>query len=64
MSLKDYMEADQSTPYFDYEWMVKRFLGLSYDDLKENESYKNNRKEKSNDSENKAKDATDSVSSF
>lgn len=43
MSLKDYMQDDQSTPYFSSRWLIEKYLKLSPDDLKQNQMFlKNN----------------------
>lgn len=48
-SLKDYTESDGSTPFFDPEFLVHRYLGFTKEDLDENQRYieKNKKKDDS-----------------
>jgi len=61
MTLKDYTENDQSTAYFDSEWLISRYLGMTKDDLEQNKQWKaKQNKENKDDEEGDAKTAVDS----
>lgn len=49
-TLKDYTESDGSTPFFDPEFLVNRYLGFRPEDLEENQRYiKKNKESKKKD---------------
>lgn len=65
MSLKDYMQDDQVTPYFSSTWLIEKFLKLTPDEMKQNMDYIKRKKgiedEVDKDDEENAKKAVNSL---
>lgn len=63
MTLKDIMTDDGEKPFFSTEWLVMKYLGLTYDEFKENVAYKEAKKADGDDAKNADK-ATDAFSDY